>query len=214
MKSFLIIGMGSFGHHLCRALAQQKCEIMIADRESDAVEDMLPLVTSAKIGDCTNPEVLKTFGVSNFDTCFVCMASNFQNSLQITSLLKELGAKKVYAKVEEDVQAKFLLRNGADEVMFPEKEMAQTLAVSESSDNIFDCIELTDEYLICELAMRREWVGKTLKSLNFRGAYGLSVLAVKSGDKVQPLPSIEYQFKENEHLVVLGHTADIRRAAR
>lgn len=214
MKSFLIIGMGSFGHHLCRALAQQKCEIMIADRESDAVEDMLPLVTSAKIGDCTNPEVLKTFGVGNFDTCFVCMASNFQNSLQITSLLKELGAKKVYAKVEEDVQAKFLLRNGADEVMFPEKEMAQTLAVSESSDNIFDCIELTDEYLICELAMRREWVGKTLKSLNFRGAYGLSVLAVKSGDKVQPLPSIEYQFKENEHLVVLGHTADIRRAAR
>lgn len=214
MKSFLIIGMGSFGHHLCRALAQQKCEIMIADRESDAVEDMLPLVTSAKIGDCTNPEVLKTFGVSNFDTCFVCMASNFQNSLQITSLLKELGAKKVYAKVEEDVQAKFLLRNGADEVMFPEKEMAQTLAVSESSDNIFDCIELTDEYLICELAMRREWVGKTLKSLNFRGAYGLSVLAVKSGDKVQPLPSIEYQFKETEHLVVLGHTADIRRAAK
>lgn len=214
MKSFLIIGMGSFGHHLCRALAQQKCEIMIADRESDAVEDMLPLVTSAKIGDCTNPEVLKTFGVGNFDTCFVCMAGNFQNSLQISSLLKELGAKKVYTKVEEDVQAKFLLRNGADRVMFPEKEISLSLAVSENSDNIFDCIELTPDYLICELALKPDWVGKTLRSLNFRGVYNLSVLAVKTGEEVQPLPSADYVFKTNEHLVVLGHIQDIRRVTR
>lgn len=214
MKSFLIIGMGSFGHHLCRALAQQKCEILAVDRDGAALEDVLPLVTSAKIGDCTNPDVLGSFGVKHFDVCFVCMAGNFQNNLQITSLLKELGAKKVYSKVEEDVQAKFLLRNGADQVMFPEKELAMSLAMSESSDSIFDCIELTPDYLICELALRPEWVGKSLRALNFRGAYHLSVLAVKTGDTVQPLPSADYAFREGEHLLVLGHVRDIRRVTR
>ena len=214
MKSFLIIGLGSFGHHLCRALARQKCEIMAVDRNGEALEDVLTLVTSAKIGDCTNPEVLKDLGVKDFDLCFVCMDGNFQNSLEITSLLKELGAKKVFTKVEEDIQAKFLLRNGADQVMFPEKEIAQSLAVSESSDNIFDCIELTPDYLICEVSLKPEWVGKSLRDLNFRGAYNLSVLAVKSGDKVRPMPAADYVFRENEHLVALGHIEDIRRLTR
>ena len=109
MKSFLIIGMGSFGHHLCRKLCEQKCEIMIVDERADALEDMLPYVTSAKIGDCTNIDVLQSFGIHHFDACFVCVGSKFQDSLEITSLLKEIGAKKVFSKAEEDLQAKFLL---------------------------------------------------------------------------------------------------------
>ena len=116
MKSFLIIGMGSFGHHLCRALSEQKCEIMAVDRSSAAVEDVLPLVVSAKVGDCANEDVLRSFGVESFDACFVCLGDDVLGSLQITSLLKELGAKKVFSKAEDDLQAKFLLRNGADEI--------------------------------------------------------------------------------------------------
>ena len=114
MKSFLIIGMGTFGHHLCRELAKQKCEIMVADAKSEMLEDVLPLVVSAKIADCANEEVLRTFDIPSFDACFVCIGGNFQYSLEITSLLKELGAKKVFSKADEDIQAKFLLRIGAD----------------------------------------------------------------------------------------------------
>ena len=214
MKSFLIIGMGQFGHHLCKAFAQQKCDIMIVDRDAQLLEDMLPYVVSAKVGDCTNEEVLRSFGVEQFDACFVCIGGNFQNSLQITSLLKELGAKKVYSKADEDVQAKFLLRNGADEIIYPEKEAAVNIAFSANNDNVFDNVSLADDYLICEIAPRKQWLGKSIVELNFRAEWKLSILAVKSGNDVHFMPDANYRFKENEHIMVLGHTADIKRATK
>ena len=142
MKSFLIIGMNSFGHHLCRELFEQGSEVMIADIKESRLEDALPYSVSAKVGDCSEEDVLRSFGVANFDGCFVCIDDNFQNSLQVTSLLKEMGAKKVISKASNDIHAKFLLRNGADSVIYPERDTARTLAVSESSDNIFDCIRM------------------------------------------------------------------------
>ncbi|MBE6655011.1 MAG: TrkA family potassium uptake protein [Ruminococcaceae bacterium] len=209
MKSFLIIGMGSFGHHLCRKLCEQKCEIMIVDERAEALEDMLPYVTSAKIGDCTNVDVLKSFGIDHFDACFVCVASKFQDSLEITSLLKELGAKKVFSKAEEDLQAKFLLRNGADEVIYPERDSAIKIALRESYDNIFDCIELTKDYAIYEIQPLKKWLGKSIKELNFRSRYNLNILAIKKGDTMLPLPTPDYTFKEDEHTLVFGKTEDI-----
>ena len=214
MKSFLIIGMGKFGHHLCSSLIKHKCEIMIVDRNADALEDMLPYVVSAKVGDCTKEDVLATFGVQEFDVCFVCMGNNFQNSLQITSLLKEMGAKKVCSRANEAVQAKFLRRNGADEVIFPEQETAENIAMRESSDSIFDCINLTEEYLVCELSPRKEWIGKTLAQLDFRNTIKLSALAVKKGEFVQPMIGANYVFKEDEHIIVLGHVDDIEKVVR
>ena len=215
MKSFLIVGMGSFGHHLCRALADQKCEVMVADQVSDTLEDLLPLVVSAKVGDCTNEEVLRSFDIPSFDACFVCLGdSNVLGSLQITSLLKELGAKKVFSKADDDVQAKFLLRNGADHVIYPEQEVAVNLAISESSDSIFDCISLTDEYSIYELQPMDRWIGKGLKELNFRVKYHLTVVGVKRGDVVIPNLSPDYAFRKDEHLLVLGRIEDIRKVTR
>lgn len=214
MKSFLIIGMGSFGHHLCRALAQQRCEVMIVDRASEALEDMLPHVVSAKVGDCTNEEVLRSFSVESFDACFVCLGSNVLSSLQITSLLKELGAKKVFSKADDDMQAKFLLRNGADEIIYPELEVATSLAVSESSDSIFDCIRLTADYSIYELQPLKRWLGKSLKELNFRVKYNLTVIAVKKGGVIRPNLHPDYVFKEEEHLLVLGRSEDIQKIIR
>ena len=187
MKSFLIVGLGSFGHHLCRALAEQKCEVMVADQVSETLEDLLPLVVSAKVGDCTNEEVLRSFDIPSFDACFVCLGdSNILGSLQITSLLKELGAKKVFSKADDDVQAKFLLRNGADEVIYPELEVAVSLAVSESSDSIFDCIRLTADYSIYELQPLPRWVGKSLKELNFRVKCNLTVIAAIRDGVIRP----------------------------
>ena len=109
MKSFLVIGMGRFGQYLCRELSKLGNEIMIVDDVEERLESCMSLVTSAKIGDCTKPEVLKALGVRNFDTCFVCMGRNFQSSLEITSLLKEMGAKWVVSRASTDVQAKWLL---------------------------------------------------------------------------------------------------------
>ena len=215
MKSFLIIGMGSFGHHLCRALVEQKCEVMIVDQTSEPLEDMLPLVVSAKVGDCTHEEVLRSFSVESFDACFVCLGdSNILGSLQITSLLKELGAKKVFSKADDDVQAKFLLRNGADHVIYPELEAAVSLAVSESSDSIFDCIPLTADHSIYELEPMERWLGKSLRELNFRVKYHLTVIGVKRGEVIIPNLSPDYAFRKDEHLLVLGRIEDIRKVIR
>lgn len=214
MKTFLIIGMGTFGHHLCRELAKQKCEIMAVDRRAEAVEDVLPLVVSAKVGDCTNAEVLRSFGIESFDTCFVCVSSNFKNSLQIASLLKELGAKRVFSKADDDIHAKFLLRNGADQVIYPEKETAVRIAVSESSDAIFDCIPLTPEYSIYELAVPEKWIGKSLRELNVRSRYNLNVLGIKTEEAIAPLPPADYVFRTGEHVMVLCHVEDLRKLIR
>lgn len=214
MKSFLIIGMGHFGHHLCQSLAKTDCEIMIVDEKEEAIEDMLPYVVSAKIGDCTNIEVLKTFDIPSFDTCFVCIGENFQNSLEITSLLKECGAKRVISKADRDIQEKFLLRNGADAVIYPEKNMAERFAVRESSEHIFDYINLGSEYSIYEIDVLDRWVGKTVKELNFRVKYNLSVLATKKNSEVKPVITGERRFEKDEHLLVLGKEEDVRKVTK
>ena len=214
MKSFLIIGMGSFGHHLCSSLSKLKCEIMVVDREESAVEDVLPLVVSAKIGDCTNPEVLRSFSVKSFDTCFVCMGTNFQNSLQITSLLQEMGANRVLSKADEDIHAKFLLRNGADAIIYPEKDIAERIAIEESSDNIFDCMELGDGYFIMEINPRKEWLGKTIREMDFRSRYRLNIMGIKQDGVLKLMPDLNYAFREGEHLMVMGTEEDILKVAK
>jgi len=144
MKSMLIIGMGRFGQHLCRNLSELGHQIMIIDKEEDRLEEMLAYSEEAKIGDCTNIEVLKSLGVGNYDAAFVCIGTDFQSSLEATSLLKELGAKYVVSKATRDIQAKFLLRNGADEVIYPDRDIAMKTAIRYSSNHIFDFIEFVN----------------------------------------------------------------------
>lgn len=211
MKSFLVIGLNSFGHHLCRELYEQGGEVMIADMDENKLEDALKYSISAKVGDCSDEDVLRSFGVGNFDCCFVCIGSSFQNSLQVTSLLKELGAKKVISKASNEIHTKFLLRNGADAVIYPDRDTARTLAISESSDNIFDCIPLTDEYFIYEISPHSKWVGKNFRELNLRVNCHLNVLAVKKDGNVDPMPFADHVIAADEHLVVLGRGEDIRK---
>lgn len=213
-KSFLIIGMGTFGHHLCRELANLRCEVMVVDVKGEAVEDVLSIVVSAKVGDCTNEEVLRSFGVPDFDACFVCVSSDFKNSLQITSLLKELDAKKIICKANDDIHKKFLLRNGADQVIYPEQEAALSLAVSESSDAIFDCIALTSEYSIYELSVPEPWIGKSIAELNIRSRYRLNVLGIKTDAGMQPTTDAGYVFRGEEHVMVMGLVEDVRKLIR
>lgn len=208
MKSFLVIGMGRFGQYLCKELSKLGNEILAVDEDEENLRPALPLVTSAKIGDCTKAEVLEELGVGNFDMCFVCIGGSFQNSLEITSLLKELGANWVISRASTDVQAKFLLRNGADEVVYPERDMAEKIAKKSSANHVFDFVDLGD-YGIYEVLPVKEWVGKSIKDLNVRVNYGVSILGIRgpAGDMV--MPDAEYCFHAGDHMLVMGSDADL-----
>jgi trk system potassium uptake protein TrkA len=184
-------------------------EVLVVDREEEKVSDLIYKVTNVQIGDCTNPQVVKSLGVSNFDIVFVCIGTNFQSSLEITSLVKEMGAKFVISKANRDVHAKFLLRNGADEVIYPDRDIAEKLAKRCSANHVFDYIELDDEYSIYEIPPLDEWLGHSIQELNIRKQYGISILGIKKGEEMDILPSIDYIFTKDDHLMVLGSQKDV-----
>lgn len=214
MKSILIIGLGRFGTHLCTDLSKLDNEIMIVDKDESKLEDLLPYVISAKIGDCTNEKVLRSLGVGNFDICFVCIGDNFQSSLEITSQLKELGAKYVVSKANRDIHAKFLLRNGADEVIYPDRDIAEKVAVRFSANQVFDYVELGNGFSIYEIAPLPEWIGHTIMDINVRVTYNINIIGVKEDDGVKLMPGADYVFEKGEHLMILGHEKDIVKIIR
>ena len=214
MKSILIIGLGRFGTHLCQDLARLDNEIMIVDKDEASLEDLLPLVVSAKIGDCTNEKVLKSLGVGNFDYCFVCIGENFQSSLEITSQLKDLGAKYVVSKANRDIHAKFLLRNGADEVVYPEKQLAKWAAIRYSSEHILDYIELQDDHAIMEVTIPPEWMDRTIGEINIRKKYNINILALKKDGKLNMSITPDTQLCRDESMLVLGKYASIQKCFR
>lgn len=214
MKSILIIGLGRFGTHLCTDLSRLDNEIMIVDQDETKLEDLLPHVVSAKIGDCTNEKVLRSLGVGNFDICFVCIGNNFQSSLEITSQLKELGAKYVVSKANRDIHAKFLLRNGADEVIYPDRDIAEKVAVRFSANQVFDYVELDNGYSIYEIAPLPEWIGRSIKDVDVRAAYHANIIGVKAGGSMKLTPGPDYIFRKEEHLMVIGHQRDIEKIVR
>ena len=183
MKNILLIGAGRFGRHIAMQLSQLGHQVMAVDINEDRINDVLPFVTNAQIGDSTNEEFLRTLGIGNFDVCFVTISSNFQNSLETTSLLKELGAQYVVSRAERDVQAKFLLRNGANNVVYPEKQMAKWAAIRYSADHIFDYIEIDEQHAIFEVQVPKEWIGKSVGELDIRRRFGINILGIKRAGK-------------------------------
>lgn len=208
MKTILIIGLGQFGSRIAKRMEELNCEVMAVDSNEESVNEILPYVTYAQIGDSTNREFLQSIGVDNYDVCIVALGGNFQSSLETTSLLKELGAKMVVSRATNDVQMKFLLRNGADEVVYPEMQMAHRIATKYASDSILDFIELTGDYSIYELKVPKEWFGKTIIQLDIRKKYKTNVLTIKRGDEVV-FPTPETVFCEGDAVLVIGKMKDI-----
>lgn len=206
MKSILIIGMGRFGHHLAANFLENGHDVMIVDEDEEKLEDMVPYATSTRIGDCTSEEVLKSIGVRNFDVVFVCIGTNFQSSLEITSLVKELGATRVVSKATRDIQAKFLLRNGADEVIYPDKDIAEKWAERYSLDNIFDYIDLPGVFGIYEMPPLREWVGRSIRESDIAAKYKISILGIKKKheEEMSVMPSADYIIRDTDHLMVMA----------
>ncbi|NCB52049.1 MAG: TrkA family potassium uptake protein [Clostridia bacterium] len=209
MRSILIIGLGRFGTHLALKLMELGNEVMIIDKNEDVVNKLASQVTRALVGDCMESGVLESLGVSNFDLCFVCISDDFQSSLEITSILKELGAPCVISKTDRDIHAKFLLKIGADHVIYPERDMAQRAAFKYSAKNAFDYIELTPEYAILEAEVPEKWIGKTLRELDIRSKHNINVIGRKTEQKVIPFTSPDYVFSSGEHLVFAGSKKDI-----
>ena len=211
MKSILIIGLGRFGRHMAKKFSEQNNDVMAIDINEERINNVLSVVTNALIGDATNEQFMETIGVRDFDLCVVAIGDNFQSSLETTALLKDLGAKFILARVSRDVHAKFLLRNGADDVIYTEKETAERLAVKYGSDNIFNYIELNEEYSIYEIAVPSSWLNKSILKVNVRSKYGISILATKQGNNIYPLPKPEHVFTDSESLMILGKNEDVSR---
>lgn len=209
MKSILVIGMGKFGRHLALKLQELKNEVMIVDKDEKIIEELAPDFTDAQIGDCTHENILKSLGVNNFDICFVTVGGNFQASLEITALLSDLGARRVVSEAASDIHAKFLLRNGADEAIYPERDMAMKAAFKYSANNISDYLEISPEYAIFEMPVPAAWTGRSIGELNVRGKYHMNILAIKADGDFMSLPGADYVFKEADHIMVLGKKNEI-----
>ena len=183
-RTILLIGLGRFGLHIAKKLHELGHEVMAVDVNEERINQAVPYVTDAQIGNSTNEEFLKSLGINNFDLCIVTISDDFQSSLETTSLLKELGAKKVVSRAERDGQAKFLLRNGADEIVYPEKQLASWMAIKYSADHILDYIEIDNEHAIFEVSVPKDWIGKTIGEIDIRKKYGISILGIKDGKKL------------------------------
>ena len=211
MKSVLIVGLGRFGRHMARKLSELGNEVMAVDINEERVNSVLGDVTHAQIGDATKEHFVETLGVRNFDLCVVAIGDNFQSSLEATAMLKDHGAPFVLARATREVHAKFLLRNGADDVVYVEKEMAIRSAVKYSSDSVFDYIELTDNYAIYETSIPEHFAGKSILDLAVRRKYHISILAIKDGDTLDPMPHPDYRFHGTEKIFIMGDDKDIVR---
>ena len=214
MKNILLIGLGRFGRHIALQLNKLGHEVMAVDSNEERVNKILPIVTNAQIGDSTNTEFLKSLGIGNFDVCIVTIGGNFQNSLETTSLLKELGAKLVVSRAERDVQEKFLLRNGADEVVYPEKQVANWAAIRYTADHIRDYIEVDEAHAIFEVEVPEGWIGKTVGELDIRRKYSINIMATKENGKINMAVSPETVLTNKTTLLVLGAYKKLQKCFR
>ena len=211
MKSVLLIGLGRFGKHIAEKLYELHHQVLAVDRHEERVNSVLPFVTDAQIGDAANKSFLRTLGVENFDVCFVAIGDDFESSLLVTAFLKELGAKKVIARASREVQRQFLLRNGADDVVYPEKQLAVWAAIRHTTEHVLDYISLDEEYAIYDLSVPEEWYGKTVGGIDIRKKYNLNVLAVRENGQPTIAVTSETTLNPNQTILVLGKWKDIQK---
>ena len=214
MKSILLIGLGRFGRHIAQKLYQLNHQVMAVDQNEELVQAVLPFVTNAQIGDSTNEAFLHSLGVDNYDVCIVAIGDDFQSSLETTCLLKDMGARRVISRAATDLQEKLLLRNGADEVVYPEKQLASWTAIRCTSDHILDYVELSPDYSIFELSIPSEWNGKTILGLDIRRKYGINVLGIRENGKLNMDITPDLVLHGTASILVLGNQKAIAKCFR
>lgn len=213
MKSILVIGMSRFGHHLAKKLQELGNELMIIDIDEERIERLSSEFPDSQIGDCTDQAVIDALGVNNFDLIFVTMSDDFQSSLVVTTLLKKSGAPRVIATASQDIQSEILKKIGADEVIDPDKEISEKIAVRFNANNIADYIPLADGYGIYEIPILRDWAGRSVGDIDVRRKYKINIIAIKTNDRLRPVPGADYTFSSYDHIVVIGTSADVFKLA-
>lgn len=214
MKSILLVGLGRFGRHVALELHRLGHQVMAIDINEERVSELLPYVTDAQIGDSTKVEFLKSLGVKNYDVCIVAISNDFQSSLETTNLLKELGAKFIVSRAERDAQAKFLLLSGANDVVYPEMQVAKWTAKRYSADHILDYVELDDKHSILEVDVPKSWLGKSIGQLDIRKKYGINVMAVKCNGRINVEITPDTRLDSANTLLVLGKNRALQRCFR
>ena len=214
MKSVLLIGLGRFGRGVAEKLNELHHQVLAVDKNEERVNEILPLVTDAQIGDATSETFLRSLGVDNFDVCIVTIGEDFQSSLETTSLLKEIGDKKVVSRASREVHKKFLLRNGADDVVYPEGQLAAWTAIRHTTEHVLDYIALDSEYAIYDLSVPAEWHGKTVGGLDIRRKYNLNILAVRGDGQPSMVVTGDTMLQENQTILVLGKWKDVQKCFR
>lgn len=213
-KSILLIGLGRFGRHIAIKLNELGHDVMIVDKDENKIKDAIKYSKYAVIGDCTREDILEPLGISDFDVCIVAIGDNFQASLETTSLLKEMGAKKVISRATRDVHEKFLLKIGADSVVYPEKQLGEWTAITYSSEKVFDYIDIGQDYSIMEVIVPSAWNGKTVLDVNVRRDYRLNILAIREGEGLNIAITPDTKFTEGQRILVLGNTDNIAKCFR
>lgn len=214
MKSILLIGIGNFGRHVALQLHELGHEVLAVDRREERIQEVLPFVTDARIGDSTSPEFLRSLGVGSFDLCIVTVENDFQSSLETTSLLKELGAKYVVARAGRDVQEKFLLRNGADDVVYPDKQLAKWVAIRFSADHIHDYISLDDGHAIFEVSVPPAWAGRSVGQIDIRKRYNVNIMGVKLNGRLSVEITPATVLTDQMTLLVVGEYRALQKCFR
>ncbi|SFB17026.1 trk system potassium uptake protein TrkA [Acetitomaculum ruminis DSM 5522] len=211
MKSVLIIGLGNFGTLVARQISKMGHEIMAIDKDEERVNSIMEYVTDAQIGDSTNEDFLRSLGINNYDVCIVTIENDFQSSLVTTATLKELGGKFVIARAQREIQEKFLLRNGADQVVNPDKQMAKWTAIRYTSDHILDYIQLDENHGIYEVNIPDQWIGKTVGQIDIRKKYGINIMGVKEKGNMLLSVTPDTYLGSGKSMLVLGENKAIQK---
>ena len=210
-KTYAVFGLGRYGMAVAKELVDNGMEVIAVDTDQRIVNDAAASLPLCKCADVTDAEVISRLGIGNIDTVIVCMANNLEASVMAIALCKEAGVKTVIAKCANEMQQKILLRVGADQVVFPEKESGVRLAKNLLSSGFIDMISLSKDVSVVEIDMKDEWLGKNLIELDFRKKYGFNIVAIKKGENVNVNINPEQALDAESTLIVIANTAKLRK---
>ena len=214
MKNVLLIGLGRFGRHMAQKMSDMNHQILAIDKNEHKVQEAMSYVTNAEVGDATDPALIASLGVKDFDLCVVTMSHDLQASLEITALLKENGAPFVLVRVSRDTHARFLLACGADEIIYPEKQMADWAAVRYTGDHVYDYTRLSPDHAIYETEIPDSWIGHTVVDLGVRQRYRLNILALRRDGNVDPMFGPATVLQAGDRIILLGSDKDVQKFLR
>lgn len=203
-KQYMVIGLGRFGRSVARHLEANGCLVLAVDKEEKKVNLVAEYVTRAMCLDISDEDAVKELGLSNFDGVIVAIGHNLEAAIFATIWAKEEGVKQLIAEAYDETQGKILAKVGADEIVYPEREMGYHLAKNLAFGNILDAVELTAGYSIAEIPVLSKWIGKNLIELKLRERYHVNVIAVKRNRELEVTPSAEKEFAQGDVLVLLG----------